>query len=254
VAALGRLDPSGDIRVLAAPITGIGGSPRITRLLVREGDQVQAGQLLATFDNAPNHRAEERLLITRIANLERRLGLQTRDLERYRRLAAAGAFSASELDLREQRTLELQGQLQESRAELARVRTDLVNTELRAPIDGTVLRIHARTGERPGDDGILELGNSERMEALVEVYESDIGRVRLGQTVRLTSENGGFDGTLVGRVSRISPQVRQRELLSTDPTGDADARIVEVRVRLDPEDARRVQDLTGLKVIAKLEP
>lgn len=129
-----------------------------------------------------------------------------------------------------------------------------MNTELRAPIDGTVLRIQARPGERPGDEGILELGNSERMEAVVEVYESDIGRVRLGQSVRLTSENGGFDGTLTGQVSRISPQVRQRELLSTDPTGDADARIVEVRVRLDPEDARRVQDLTGLKVIAKLEP
>jgi len=254
VAALGRLDPAGDIRVLAAPITGIGGSPRITRLLVREGDRVQAGQLLATFDNGPNHRAEERLLITRIANLDRRLRLQQRDLERYRRLASAGAFAASELDLLEQRTLELQGQLQESRAELARVRTDLVNTELRAPIDGTVLRIQARPGERPGDKGILELGNSERMEALVEVYESDIGRVRPGQTVRLTSENGGFDGTLTGRVSRISPQVRQRELLSTDPTGDADARIVEVRVRLDPEDSRRVQELTGLKVIAKLEP
>jgi HlyD family secretion protein len=254
VAALGRLDPAGDIRVLAAPITGIGGSPRITRLLVREGDRVQAGQLLATFDNGPYQQAEARLLITRIANLERRLGLQSRDLERYRRLAAAGAFAASELDLREQRTLELQGDLQEARAELARVRTDLVNTELRAPIDGTVLRIQARPGERPGDEGILELGNSERMEAVVEVYESDIGRVRLGQTVRLTSENGGFDGILAGRVSRISPQVRQRELLSTDPTGDADARIVEVRVRLDPEDARRVQDLTGLKVIAKVEP
>jgi HlyD family secretion protein len=254
VAALGRLDPAGDIRVLAAPITGIGGSPRITALLVREGDRVQAGQLLARFDNGPYQRAEELLLITRIANLERRLGLQLRDLERYRRLAAAGAFAASELDLREQRTLELQGQLQETRAELTRVRTDLVNTELRAPMDGTVLRIQARSGERPGDKGILELGNSERMEALVEVYESDIGRVRLGQTARLTSENGGFDGTLTGRVSRISPQVRQRQLLSTDPTGDADARIVEVRVRLDPEDARRVQDLTGLKVIAKLEP
>jgi HlyD family secretion protein len=48
--------------------------------------------------------------------------------------------------------------------------------------------------------------------------------------------------------------VRQREVLSTDPTRDADARIVEVRVRLDPEDARRVRDLTGLKVIARLQP
>jgi HlyD family secretion protein len=91
------------------------------------------------------------------------------------------------------------------------------------------------------------------MEALVEVYESDIDRVRLGQLVRLTSENGGFGGSLSGVVQRINPQVRQREVLSTDPTGDADARIVEVRVRLDSADARRVRDLSGLKVIARLQ-
>jgi HlyD family secretion protein len=48
--------------------------------------------------------------------------------------------------------------------------------------------------------------------------------------------------------------VRQREVLSTDPTRDADSRIVEVRLRLDPDDAQRVRDLTGLKVIARLSP
>ena len=53
---------------------------------------------------------------------------------------------------------------------------------------------------------------------------------------------------------RISPQVRQREVLSTDPSGDVDARIVEVRVGLAPEEASRVRSLTGLKVIARLEP
>ena len=93
-----------------------------------------------------------------------------------------------------------------------------------------------------------------RMEALLEVYESDIDRVRPGQGVRLTSENGGFAGGLRGTVLRISPQIRQREVLSTDPSGDVDARIVEVRVALDPEDARRVRALTGLKVIARLDP
>ena len=92
------------------------------------------------------------------------------------------------------------------------------------------------------------------MEAVVEVYESDIGRVKTGMAARLSSENGGFRGTLAGRVSRISPQVRQRQVLSTDPSGDADARIVEVRVELDPADARRVRQLTGLKVIARLAP
>ena len=254
VAALGRLDPSGEVLTLAAPITGMGGSPRITSLLVSEGQAVQAGQLLARFDNGPGQRAERDLLRTRIANLERRLQLENRELQRYRRLGAVGAVAADELDRREQDRLALIGQLQEARAQLVKVNTDLVLTELRAPLAGTVLKIHTRVGERPGDKGILELGASDRMEALLEVYESDIDRVRLGQSVRLTSENGGFSGSLSGVVIRINPQVRQREVLSTDPTGDADARVVEVRVRLAPDDARRVQRLTGLKLIGRLQP
>jgi HlyD family secretion protein len=55
-------------------------------------------------------------------------------------------------------------------------------------------------------------------------------------------------------VIRISPQVRQRAVLSTDPTGDADARVVEVRLALDPADAGKVRDLAGLKVIARFKP
>lgn len=254
VAALGRLEPAGDTRLLAAPITGIGGSPRITSLLVGETDRVRRGQLLARFDNGPYQRAERLRLRQRIVHLQRRLSLQSRDLERFRRLQAAGAIAASDLDQKEANVLALDGELQEARAELLKVEADLVNTELRAPFDGTVLRIHARVGERPGDKGILELGASDLMEAVVEVYESDISRVRPGQAVQITSENGGFRGTLQGRVVRISPQVRQREVLSTDPSGDVDARIVEVRVRLDPSDSQRVRDLTGLKIVARLQP
>ena len=86
------------------------------------------------------------------------------------------------------------------------------------------------------------------MEALIEVYESDISRIKIGQTVTLVSENGGFDGSLLGTVERISPQVRQRNLLATDPTGDADARVVEVLVKLQPESANLVSKLTGMKI------
>ena len=254
VAALGRLEPAGDIRVLAAPISGAGGTPRITALMVVEGQKVEPGQLLARFDTAPTQLAQRDLLRARITNLRRRLNVETRELTRYRQLTKLGAIAADELDRREQDHLLLQGQLQEAQAELVREEADLDNTELRSPIAGTVLRINARVGERPGDKGILELGASDRMEAVVEVYESDVARVKLGMPVRLTSENGGFSGSLAGRVSRISPQVRQRQVLSTDPTGDADARIVEVRVQLDPADAQRVRQLTGLKVIARVSP
>jgi HlyD family secretion protein len=254
VAALGRLEPSGDLRVLAAPIAGIGGSPRLTQLLVKEGDRVRQGQVLALFDTGPTMEAEADLIRTRMANLERRLGVERRELNRYRQLTSAGALSMDELDRREQQYLQLLGEWQVAKAELERVRADLDNTVLRAPIDGTVLRVVARVGERPGDKGILELGATDQMEVLLEVYESDIDRVRLGQTALLTSENGGFEGTLKGRVSRVSPQVRQRQVLATDPSGDVDARIVEVRVTLAPEDAWRVRALTGLKVIARLQP
>jgi HlyD family secretion protein len=131
---------------------------------------------------------------------------------------------------------------------------DLADSELRAPLAGTVLKIHSRVGERPGNDGVLELGAGDQMEAVAEVYESDINRVKLGQTVTLVSENGGFSGSLEARVIRISPQVRQRAVLSTDPTGDADARVVEVRLALDPADAAKVRDRAGLKLIARFTP
>ena len=92
------------------------------------------------------------------------------------------------------------------------------------------------------------------MEALIEVYESDISRVFLGQNVSLTSENGGFSGNLKGRVNQISPRVNQRVVLATDPTGDADARIVEVRVTLDRSSVLLVDRFTGMKVIARFQP
>jgi HlyD family secretion protein len=252
VAALGRLEPAGDVRLLAAPISGIGGSPRLTQLLVEEGNTVQSGQLLARFDTASSLLAQQRLLDARIRNLDTRLQLQTRDILRYRQLSRSGAIPSGELDTRETSLLELQGARTEAWAEREKVKTDLLLTELRAPMAGTVLKLHARVGERPTDQGVLELGASNRMQALVEVYESDIDRVRLGQPVSLTSENGGFQGALQGEVIRISPQVRQRSVLSTDPTGDADARVVEVRVSLNSADSQRVRDLTGLKVIARI--
>lgn len=252
VSALGRLEPAGEVRRLAAPSSGMAGPPRITQLFVVEGEQVRAGQLLATFDNAAALKAERSLLLTRIENLTNRIQLRQRETQRYRGLAVNGATSSSEMENREIVLLALQGELREAKANLAKVNADLTNTELRAPIQGQVLRIHSRPGERPSDKGLLELGDSDRMQAVIEVYESDIDRVRIGQAVRLTSENGGFQGDLHGVVERINPQVRQREVLSTDPTGDADARIVEVRVQLDPADARRVRSLTGLKVIARL--
>ena len=51
VAALGQLSPAGEIRQLAAPISQFGSSPRLSELLVKEGDFAKEGSVLAVFEN-----------------------------------------------------------------------------------------------------------------------------------------------------------------------------------------------------------
>ena len=53
VAALGQLNPLGEVRKLAAPNSGKGGTPRLSKLLIGEGDSVNKEQILAVFDNRP---------------------------------------------------------------------------------------------------------------------------------------------------------------------------------------------------------
>ncbi len=253
VAALGQLEPAGDVLRLAAPVSGFGGTPRVAELLVREGDPVAQGDVLARFDSRPQILADLDAVREKLRTLDIEIQMQKREVSRYAAAAREGAAALVLLEDKQDEQVRLEGERREALARQRKLRADLADSELRSPIDGVVLKLHSRVGERPDDDGVLEVGASQRMEALIEVYESDVNRIRLGQPVALVSENGGFSGRLSGEVVRISPQVRQRRVLSTDPTGDADARIVEVRVRLSPESAAKVSRLAGMKVIARFQ-
>lgn len=253
VAALGMLEPEGDVLQLAAPTLGVLGAPRISQLLVKEGDFVADGQVLAEFDNRQEGQADIAEIRAKVQGLDARIKLQKRELDRYLQPASSGAVALLSVDDAQDELIQLQQERLISLAQLKGLEADLRKTQLRSPIEGQVLRVHAQVGERPSDLGVMEVGKSSKMQARVEVYESDIGRIRPGQFVTLKSENGGFSGSLSGRVILISPQVLQREVLSTDPTADADARIVEVLVSLDPEDSAKVSNLSGSKVIARFE-
>ena len=251
VAALGSLRPAGEVRRLAAPVSGFGGSPRVSSLLVKEGDPVRKSQVLAVFDNRPKIEADLAATDAKILTAETEIPLKRREVARYAQGAGQGAVEVVVLEEKQNQLTLLERKKAELIAERGKLEADLNDSELRSPIDGTVLKLRARVGERPSADGVLDVGASQSMEALIEVYESDINRIKLGEAVTLISENGGFEGDLQGTVARISPQVRQRQVLSTDPTGDADARIVEVLVRLDSGSTQRVSRLSGLKVIAR---
>ena len=254
VAALGQLSPAGDIRQLAAPISQFGSSPRLSELLVKEGDFVKEGSVLAVFENRKKLVADlekkNNLIKTNILEIS----LKEDQIKRYELAVENSAYSLVQLSQKKDELLKLQKQKIINVGDKKNIEIDLFNSQLRSPIDGYILDINTRVGERSKNEGILDIGSSQNMEALIEVYESDINRVFISQNVELSSENGGFKKILTGEVIRISPQVKQRKVLSTDPTGDADARIIEVLVKLNPESIKLVKNYTGMKVIAKFLP
>lgn len=127
-----------------------------------------------------------------------------------------------------------------------RVEAELNQASIRAPMAGQILEIYAKPGEVVGDNGIIELGQTDQMEAVAEVYQSDIGKIRQGQAASVTGES--FSGELRGTVREIGLQVNQQEVTSNQAGENLDQRVVKVRIRLNSDDSKRVVGLTNLQV------
>jgi HlyD family secretion protein len=143
---------------------------------------------------------------------------------------------------------QLNSRIDSAAQSLALAEAQLGLTLIRAPQAGQVLDIYADPGEAvsPNDGPVLALGDTRQMVVVAEVYESDIGLVKLGQPATITSRNGAFSQTLTGKVAEIGLQIAKNDILDDDPAANADARVVEVRVELDQSQV--VAGLTNLQV------
>ena len=97
----------------------------------------------------------------------------------------------------------------------------------------------------------MELAQTDQMMVVAEVYETDIRKVSLGQSVQITSEYGGVATELSGTVDQIGLQIGKAnfgESQQANPTQDVNARVVTVKVRLDDEASAQVAALTGMQV------
>jgi HlyD family secretion protein len=144
-----------------------------------------------------------------------------------------------------------QRNLEAAEAELARARNDLTRAAVLAPITGTVLDILATPGQRPGAEGILQIGDITRMMAEVEVYQDRVSLVAPGQPVELAA--AALGRTLQGRVDAIGLTVGRQGMVSDDSAANTDARVVKVMVALDDASSRIAARLTNLEVIARID-
>ena len=208
----------------------------IADLKVMEGDRVEAGDVLATLTSHPLKRAEVSRLDAELENAEI-------EAERLRRLSSGAAASKA-------RVQSAGIDVRVAKAALAAAVAHLELAIVRAPMAGQVLEIHARQGERIGPMGVLELGETGKMYAVAEVYETDIGSVSKGQTATILSP--ALSSPLKGSVEQIGLKVGRMDVLGTDPIAKTDARVVEVRILLD--DATAVASLTNLQVEIEIGP
>ncbi|NEO89714.1 MAG: ABC exporter membrane fusion protein [Moorea sp. SIO3G5] len=146
-----------------------------------------------------------------------------------------------------------EAELEMAMAQVKQAEAELKFAYVHSPLDSQILKINTYPGETVDQEkGIVELGQTDQMMVVAEVYESDIGKVKLGQKVTIISESKAFEGKLNGTVVRIGQQIDKQDVLDTDPAADVDARVVEVDIRLNPEDSKTVADLTNSQVIVKI--
>ena len=134
-------------------------------------------------------------------------------------------------------------------AKLKTAEAQLGLTIIRAPIDGEILKVFTYPGERTGDNPILKMGDTNDMHVIAEVHETDVGLVRVGQPVTITSE--ALPEPVHGVVEEIGSLIYKNDVLDLDPRAPRDTRIVEVRVKLDKSEA--ISRLTHLEVSTRID-
>jgi len=327
ISALGRLEPQGEVIKVASPSAL--GTSRIVKLLVKEGDMVKQGQVIAVLDsydrsvaallqaqsqaqesernlakvragaksgdiiaqegNVLSAAANIKVLEANATRIRSELEIAGRDYNRFLQVYKEGAVSQTVLDTyrlkvetlqgqftqAEQQIQQVQFQLRQSQGLLnsvrevrptdvqfaeAQLQTAIVNvkksevdldlSQVRAPIDGQVLKINSKTGEVVSQtNGVMDLGNTKQMYVVAEIYETDIGKIKVGQKATIQSE--AFDGEITGKVDSIGLRIAKNDVLGTDPAAKTDARIIEIKIKLD--DSQKVSGLTNLQVRVKVE-
>jgi HlyD family secretion protein len=239
VTAAGHLQARETVKV-SSNVTG-----DLLSLSVKEGDRVRRGQVLGQIDK----RLEETLVSqyrgtvasakAQIGQIESSIGQEKRDLERIEKLVEGKLASSADLDKAQTTLLVDQGRLDSQRelvkqgqGQLEQALYNLSRATLTAPIDGTILELSHKVGERIrgsdfSEDVVMLMGGLTDMEVKAEVGEHEVVGIHVGDESLIEIDaiaEKQFKGHVVavGRNAQIK-----------NPGTDAEVTTFFVRVALD---------------------
>ena len=254
VTALGRLTPEGDLVSLSVPAGTSGGNEVVERWFVREGDPISKGQLLARLSSYGQLRAALDQAEASLSSTRALLPFLTISQSKGKELYADGAISEEELGKANAGVIRQNAEIRGGSASVDKARRELAAAEVRSPLDGNLIRIYSWPGMKETDQGLALIGRTDRMQVWAQVFQTDVNRLRIGQSATVTPESGGFSGTLRAELASIIGVVSARDLFATNANNDVNARVVLVKLNLAPDDRERVRRLSGLNVTVRFDP
>lgn len=252
----GKVDIEGGLVDVAARAPGI-----VREVLVQEGDKVVAGQVLALQEDDDARLSRNRVAAqlqqaeAQLPILEVQFDAAKREEARLLRLTSEEAASTQAYEQAQDRTKQLQAQLEAQRSSIALVRAQLAEATfqvelhtIRAPADGTIVRRYANPGSGASTFSVtamFQLQPAALRIVRAEVEERSINAVKIGQKVEIVPESDQ-QAKYPGEVIRIAAVMGARKLRSDDPSERADERVVEVVVN-----AEAAPVLVGQRVLVK---
>ncbi|MEP0857997.1 efflux RND transporter periplasmic adaptor subunit [Trichocoleus sp. DQ-U1] len=262
---------------------------QIQRVLVDEGQTVEAGQVMAVLDNsvlqAQLDRGKAQLESSQAAVRQRQAALAQsratlaeaqRNLQRYQQLAQAGAISRQELDARattaatareEVRLAQAninsaEAEVRSSAANLQQLQTQLGQTQVRAPARGIVTRPKvddeiqqiARIGDvTSGSKPLFSIIRNGQLELEAQLPAIQLPQVKIGAPATITSDNDSRV-RLQGRVREIAPLVnaqRREATVTIDLPQPSSGESLSLRPGMFARAAITTTTTTGVTVPAK---
>ncbi|MBM3884754.1 MAG: efflux RND transporter periplasmic adaptor subunit [Gemmatimonadetes bacterium] len=263
VTASGQVIPRTKVDI-SSDITG-----RITRLAVKDGDEVKEGQLLLQIDpqqfEAQVQRAEAALANARASLAQTRANLlqARRNLERQQEIRRTNAALVSAQEVEQLETqLEVnqalveaaQENVKQAEASLKDARYQLSRTTIYAPMSGRVTRLNVEVGETAimgtlNRDAatLMTISDMSVLETKVKVDETDVSRISLGDSAVIQLD-AFSDTTFVGRVVEISNSSVRGATAGAATTNQAIDYEVTVRI-LNPPPSTRPDFSSTAKII-----
>ncbi len=218
------LQVSGSLKAVSSALVKARVAGELRGLMVREGDFVKAGQIIARID-ASELQSRVRQAREQAESAKAQIDVVQRQYDNNKALVDQGFISKTALDTSLANLNAAQSSYKAAQAATDVASKSVEDTILKAPISGQVAQRLAQPGERVAIDArIIEIVDLGRLELEATLSAADSTQIQVGQNAELQIE--GSPKTVTAKVARINPsaQAGSRSVLaylSIDNMGSA---------------------------------